>query len=86
MELCAILIAAKTYTRILQDIKTVLAHPWAVTELLTVHLPALMDTVALLDSFMEYDRKLGSHAEWPDDAWLNPVQLEVVLLLISPHC
>lgn len=78
-ELCATLHAAKTYTRILQDLKTVLAHPWAVTELLTDHLPVLMDTVALLDSFKKYERKLGTHAEWPDDAWLNPVQLEVII-------
>lgn len=77
-EMCAALNAAKTYTRILQDIKTVLAHPWALTELLTEHLPVLMATVALLDRSMEYKRKLGSHAEWPDDAWLNPVQLEVI--------
>ena len=72
--------AAKTYTRILQDIKTVLTHPWAVTELLTVHLPMLRDTIALLDSFSSgYERKLYTHAEWPNDAWLNPVQLEVSL-------
>ena len=74
------------YTRILQDIKTVLAHPWAVTELLTEHLPVVVDTLALLDRFMEYERKLGTHAEWPDDAWLNPVQVEVISLPISPHC
>ena len=77
-KMCAVVNAVKTYTRILQDIKRVLTHPWAVTELLTEHLPILMDTVALLDSSMEWKRKLGSHAFWPDDAWLNPVQLEVI--------
>ena len=56
-----------------------LAHPWAVRELLAEQLPVLMDTVALLDSFMEHQRKLGTHAEWPDDTWLNPVQVEVIL-------
>lgn len=71
--------AVKTYIRVLHDIKTVLAHPWAVSELLTHHLPSLMTTITLLDCFPGYKRKLGDHIEWPNDAWLNPVQLEVIL-------
>ena len=69
--------AAKTYGRILQDIRMVLAHPWAVTELLKCHMPVLLGMVTLLHRFKEYERKLGAHAEWGSDAWLKPVQLEV---------
>ena len=72
---------ARTYTRILQDIRMVLIHPWAVAELLTCHMAILLEAVSLVDRFQEYERKLGSHAEWGNDAWLKPVQFEVTLFL-----
>ena len=69
--------AGKTYVRVLHDIKTVLTHKWAVAELLADHLSSVVTMIKLLDSFAGYKRKLGDHAEWPNDNWLNPVQLEV---------
>ena len=78
--------AGKTYIRVLHDIKTVLTHQWAVADLLAQQLPSLMRTITLLDSFAGHKRKLGDHAEWPDDNWLNPVQLEVIFLSHAGGC
>ena len=81
-DFVAMMHTARTYTRILQDIRMVLIHPWAVAELLTCHMLTLLEAVSLVDRFQEYERKLGTHAEWGSDAWLKPVQFEVAFCFL----
>ena len=64
-------------TRVVQDIRMVLEHPPAVTDFIRHYMLDWTSAVASMTTLRKYERQLGIHAQWEDDSWLPPVQLEV---------
>lgn len=64
-------------TRVVQDIRMVLEHPQAVADFIRYYMLDWTSALAYMTNLRTYERQLGIHAQWEDDSWLPPVQLEV---------
>lgn len=69
--------ADKPLTRVVQDIRMVLEHPRAVADFIRHYMLDWTSALACMTNLRKYERQLGIHAQWEDDSWLPPVQLEV---------
>jgi len=69
--------ADKPVTRVVQDIRMVLAHPPAVAAFIRHYMLEWTSALSCMTDLRKYERQLGIHAQWEDDLWLPPVQLEV---------
>ncbi|KAL0037196.1 hypothetical protein WJX79_005216 [Trebouxia sp. C0005] len=69
----------KPMTRVVQDIRMVLEHPQAVADFIRYYMLDWTSALAYMTNLRTYERQLGIHAQWEDDSWLPPVQLEMML-------
>jgi len=73
--------ADKPLTRVVQDIRMVLEHPRAVADFIRHYMLDWTSDLCCMTNLRKYERQLGIHAQWADDSWLPPVQLEVCAAL-----
>ncbi|KAL0049205.1 hypothetical protein WJX82_008779 [Trebouxia sp. C0006] len=69
----------KPMTRVVQDIKMVLEHPRGAADFIRHYMLDWTLALACMTNLCQYERQLGIHAQWEDDSWLPPVQLEMMI-------
>ncbi len=73
--------ADKPLTRVAQDIRMVLENPRAAVDFIRHYMLDWTSDLCCMTNLRKYERQLGIHAQWADDSWLPPVQLEVCAAL-----